>query len=112
MPSSEWDIKNRITFPVYLIRACDFRAITGFNPPPTPVNAAAYAKHNFVFREEYIEPGMAEEIVNAEEEEPGKENQRMQGEENVYESPLFDEEFQDNELMPQKVKHLSIRNFV
>jgi len=103
---------NRIAFSVYLVRACDFRAITGFNPPQTPVNAAAYAKHNFEFREEYVEPGMVEELLDEEEEEPGKENQRPQGEENVYESPVFDEDSQDNELTPQKEKHLSIRNFV
>ena len=112
LPSSEWDTKNRITFPVYLVRACDFRAITGFNPPPTPVNAAAYAKHNFEFREEYSEPGMADEMVDKEEEEPGKEIRRMQGQENVYESPMYGDEFQDKELTPQKVKYLSIRNFV
>jgi hypothetical protein len=112
LPSSQWDTMNRIAFSVYLVRARDFRAITGFNPPPTPVNAAAYAKYNFEFREEYVEPGMVEELLDEEEQEPGKENQRPQGEENVYESPVFDEDSQDNELTPQKEKHLSIRNFV
>ncbi|KAE9365018.1 hypothetical protein N431DRAFT_473111 [Stipitochalara longipes BDJ] len=112
MPSSEWDTKNRITFPVYLIRACDFKAITGFNPPPTPVSAAAYAKNNFEFREEYTEPGIAEEMVNDEEEEFGKENRRPQRQENVYDSPMFEEYFQDNESTPHQEKHLSIRNFV
>ncbi len=55
---------------------------------------------------------MVEELLVEEEEEPGKENRRPQGEENVYESPVFDEDSQDNELTPQKEKHLSIRNFV
>lgn len=113
MPSTEWDTKNRILFPVYLVRACDFKAITGFDPPSTPVTAAAYARHNFEFNEKYIEPGMVEELIaDGEEENEGKENRRPQGEENVYELPAFDEDFLGIELNPQQAKHLSIRNFV
>jgi hypothetical protein len=113
MPSTEWDTKNRTLFPVYLVRACDFKAITGFDPPSTPVTAAAYARHNFEFNEKYIEPGMAEELIaEGEEENEGKENRRPQGEENVYELPAFDEDFLGIELNPQQAKHLSIRNFV
>jgi hypothetical protein len=113
MPSTEWDTKNRILFPVCLVRACDFKAITGFGPPSTPVTPAAYARHNFEFNEIYIEPGMVEEFnADGEEENEGKENRRPQGEENVYELPAFDEDFLGNELNPQQGKHLSIRNFV
>ncbi len=114
MPSSEWNTKNRIVFPVYLISACDFKAITGFDPPPTPVNSAAYTKHNFEFKEEYAEPGMIEDIIldRGEEVEGGKENRRPPGEENAYELPAFDEDFLDRELSQQQAKHLSFRNFV
>lgn len=112
-PSSEWDMKNRITFPVHLVRACDFKAITGFDPPPTPVNASVYAKYNFDFEEEYTEPGMVEEsIIDTEEEDEGKEYRQPHGDENVYEMPAFEEDFPENELTSQISRHLSIRNLV
>jgi hypothetical protein len=110
MPSTEWDTKNRVVFPVYLIRACDFKAITGFNPPPTPVNAAVYEEHKFEFPDEYIEPGVVEEpVVDAEEEDEGEENQKPQGEENVYELSAFEDD--SLEFSPRQMKSLSIRNF-
>jgi hypothetical protein len=112
MPSSEWDTKNRIVFHVYLVRACDFKAITDFDAPPTPINAAAYERHNFNFDEKYIEPGMIQELVADGEEENGKNKNRQSQGQNVYELSAFDEDLLDNELSPQQAKHLSIRNFV
>ncbi len=113
MHSSEWDTKNRIMFPVHLIRACDFKAITGFDPPPTPVNAATYAEHTFEFPEEYIERGMIKTLIlDGKGEEEVEENRVRQGEENVYELPAFEEDFLDNEFDPRQTKCLSIRNFV
>jgi hypothetical protein len=111
MPSAEWDMKNRVMFPIYLIRACDFKAITGFDPPPTPVNAAAYKEHKLEFPDEYIKPGVIEDpVVDAKEEDEGKENQKPHGKENVYELSAFEDD--SLEFSPRQMKSLSIRNFV
>lgn len=107
LPSSEWDTKNRKEFAVYLIRACDFKAVTGLDPPPTPVNAAEYAKHNIEFEEHYIEPGMVEEKV---EECTEKENRPLHNDENVYELPAFQDDSLTEDLLPDQVKNLRITN--
>jgi hypothetical protein len=113
MPSSEWDTKNRARFPVYLIRASDFKSITGFDPLPTPINSAAYAEHKFELPETYTEPGMVEPpLLDAESEGGRKENRVSQGEENVYELPTFEDDSFEIEFNPQESKHLSIRNFI
>jgi hypothetical protein len=94
-----------------LIRACDFKAITGFNPPQTPVNAAVYANHNIDFEENYIEPGMAEEpATDGTEDDTGKENRRPHGDENVYELPAFHDDFLDHDLVAETAKNLRITN--
>jgi hypothetical protein len=113
MPSTEWDTKNRVMFPVHLIRACDFKAIAGFDPPSTPVNPAAYAEHNFEFPEQYIEPGMVEiPILDINREGKGKENRVPQGEENVYELSAHEDDSLNDEFNPREATCLSIRNFV
>ncbi len=113
MPSSEWDTKNRAIFPIYLIRASDFKSITGFDPPPTPINSAAYAEHKLELPKTYVEPGMVETpLLDAESEEGGKENRVLQGEENVCELPAFEDDCFELEFNPQESKHLSIRNFI
>jgi hypothetical protein len=111
MPSSEWDTKNRVVFPVHLIRACDFKMLTGLDPPPTPVSASVYAEHNIEFEERYIEPGMLEEVaVDGVEEDARKENRRPNGDENVYELPAFQDDFHDNDSVAEKAKNLRITN--
>jgi hypothetical protein len=116
MPSSEWDNRNRILFPIYLIRACDFKGITDFDPPATSVSAAVYEKHNVDFKEEYKEPGMAEDPVadkdQTADEERGKENRQQQEDENAYELSALDDDLLDNEPYQLEMRHLSIRNFV
>lgn len=77
MPSSEWDAKETKVFHVYMIRACDFKAVTALDPP-TPVNAAVYAKHNIEFEERYIETGMVEEKIT-DEADAEKENRQIAG---------------------------------
>jgi hypothetical protein len=112
LPSSEWDTKNRAIFPVYLIRASDFKSIAGFDPPPTPINSAAYMEHKFELPETYIEPGMVETPLLDAKSEGGKENRVPQEEENVYELPAFEDDCFEIEFNPQESKHLSIRNFI
>jgi hypothetical protein len=113
LPSSEWDTKNRVIFPVYLIRASDFKSITGFDPPPTPINSAVYAEHQFELPETYIEPGMVETpLLDARSEEVGKENRFPQGEENVFELPVFEDDSFEIEFNQQESKSLSIRNLI
>ena len=112
MPSTEWDTKNRAIFPVYLIRASDFKSIAGFDPPPTPINSAAYMEHKFELPETYIEPGMVETPLLDAKSEGGKENRVPQEEENVYELPAFEDDCFEIEFNPQESKHLSIRNFI
>jgi hypothetical protein len=107
MPLSEWDTKDRKVFRVYLIRACDFKGVTGLDPPPTPVNAAAYAKYNIDFEEHYIEPGMVEEKID---ENTEKENRPPRNDENVYKLPTFEDDSQPGDLFPDEVKNLRIRN--
>lgn len=107
MPLWEWDTENRKEFRVYLIRACDFKAITGLDPLPTPVNAAAYAKYNIDFEEHYIEPGMVEAKID---EDAKKENRPPRNDENVYELPAFEDDSQTEDFFLDEVKNLRIRN--
>jgi hypothetical protein len=109
MPSSEWDTKETKVFHVYMIRACDFKAVTGLDPPPTPVNTAVYAKHNIEFEERYKEPGMVEENIT-DEADVEKENRPSKYEENVYELPSYQDDCLNENLIPDEVKSLKITN--
>ncbi len=113
LSSSDWDTKNRAIFPVYLIRASDFKSITGFDPPQTPINSAAYAEHRFELPETYIERGMVETpLLDTRSEEVGKENRVPQGEENVFALPAFEDDSFEIDFNQQESKSLSITNLI
>lgn len=55
LPSSAWEMKNSIMFNLQLLNAEVFEDIVGIKPPPTPISAATYAKHNYPFLTMYEE---------------------------------------------------------
>lgn len=54
-PPKIWDTKRTTTFGVQLFDASEFENITGFEAPPTPIDAKAYADHGYPFFELYEE---------------------------------------------------------
>jgi hypothetical protein len=52
-PSDTWDREGAIFLNVNILNSTSCRRITGYNPPPTPVDAAAYAKLNLPYFQDY-----------------------------------------------------------
>ena len=50
-----WDTGNSATATVHLLSADGYRAVTGLDAPPTPVDAATYTAHGFPWFEIYDE---------------------------------------------------------
>ena len=52
-----WDVERTRTVAVHIVNSERFRAITGHEPPPTPVDARAYTQAGFPWFSHYSEQG-------------------------------------------------------
>lgn len=53
---SVWDLDNSVIFNVQILNSTSFQAVTGKEPPSTPVTAKAYAKYDLPYYEIYEKP--------------------------------------------------------
>ena len=54
-----WDVDRTTQFNVQILNSASFRRITGLGLPPTPIDAAAYAKLKLPYFREFEEPATA-----------------------------------------------------
>jgi hypothetical protein len=52
-----WDLDKAMTVDVHIVNSLRFRAITGHEPPPTPVDARTYTEHGLPWFSHYSEHG-------------------------------------------------------